>query len=325
MSDAASWASVTLLGCIGEGGFGAVYRADANGRSIAAKILTVDGDTAELMHEVRVLRACEHVNVVRVYHAFERAHPRGGSAPALWILMELCSAGSVEDVLMRRGAALDEGTIAYVCAGMVRGLEYLHGRGVIHRDVKAGNVLLTAGAEVKLSDLGVATILAHAHSRRHSVVGTPTHMAPEALMPQASGQSGYDSRVDVWSLGVTALFLAEHDGRSDPACWVADAWAGAHDALELANRIVAEPPPTLRPSTPASPTFRHFVASALVKDAASRPAATYLAAHPFVASATSAEPLLRCLEGVGQGPPPVAPSKPAKRHFNLFKFAANRS
>lgn len=161
---------------------------------------------------------------------------------------------------------------------------------------------------MKLADLGIATQLSSAASARFSVVGTPTHMAPEAIMPHghvdvlaARVRPGYDNRVDVWSLGITTLFMAEREVPTHQA----------QDPYELAMRILAAAPPTLRPSTRASAALRRFVARALVKDASERPAAAELAAHEFVAAATAA-PLTAWLRG--------APSARRSGYFSLARI-----
>ena len=264
-----------------------MHRGELHGHQVAVKIAhpgSADG-RADLLREVSLLRAADHANIVRIYDAFER--PFGAQAsPALWVVMELCTGGSAEDLTLRLGRPLDEACIGYICRGALNGLVYLHSRGVINRDIKAANILLAADATVKLADLGVATQLQHTLSSRNSVVGTPTHMAPEAMTPRFGGRPGYDNRVDVWSLGITAIYLAEGDV---PAY-------GTDDPEELAAWLIREPPPALRWTTPASPLFRQFVATVLVKEAWVRPSAAALATHVFIVSATS-ESLVRCLTG----------------------------
>ena len=108
----------------------------------------------------------------------------------LWVVMEFCRVGSTLDVMRRQGNPLSEPQSAWVIRGMLYALDYMHTeRRAIHRDIKAANVLLTAAADVKLADLGVAAQLYNTMSKRGTMIGTPHWMAPESLglNPSAGG------------------------------------------------------------------------------------------------------------------------------------------
>ena len=120
--------------------------------------------------------------------------------------MEYCSS-SLADILEAQGRCFTEVQIGAVLAGTIEGLRYLHGLNQIHRDVKAGNLLLSARGVIKLADFGVSARLGHTLSRRGTVIGTPFWMAPEVI--SGGPESGYNSKADVWSLGITAIELAE--------------------------------------------------------------------------------------------------------------------
>lgn len=114
--------------------------------------------------------------------------------------MEYCL-GSASDIIEVHKRPLKEDEIAAICEGVLLGLHYLHSLGRIHRDVKAGNILLTENGTVKLADFGSASIKCPANS----FVGTPYWMAPEVILAMDEGQ--YDGKVDVWSLGITCIEL----------------------------------------------------------------------------------------------------------------------
>lgn len=118
----------------------------------------------------------------------------------LQLVMEYCL-GSASDIIEVHKRPLKEEEIAAICDGVLRGLHYLHSLGRIHRDVKAGNILLTENGTVKLADFGSASIKCPANS----FVGTPYWMAPEVILAMDEGQ--YDGKVDVWSLGITCIEL----------------------------------------------------------------------------------------------------------------------
>ena len=143
----------------------------------------------------------------------------------------------------------------------------------IHRDVKAGNLLLTASGDVKVADLGVAATLpaptaTTPAAARHTFVGTPHWMAPEMVT-----DAPYDGGVDIWALGITAIEMAE----GAPPRWHVP-------AVRALLAIARDPPPELADPGAWSPAFVDFVGKCLVKDPRQRAGAAELAAHPFVAA-----------------------------------------
>lgn len=149
---------------------------------------------------------------------------------------------------------LREDEIAAICHDSLRGLEYLHIKSRIHRDVKAGNILLTENGTVKLADFGSASI----SSPANSFVGTPYWMAPEVILAMDEGQ--YDGKVDVWSLGITCIELAE---RKPPYFNM--------NAMSALYHIAQNESPQLNQSSDWSDLFRSFVSSCLRKNPAERP------------------------------------------------------
>jgi serine/threonine protein kinase len=149
--------------------------------------------------EIEILKNCRDAFVVQYVGAwFSKEEEK------LWIVMELCEAGSVNDLIHICSTALSEPEIKVVVASIVLGLVYLHGMRMIHRDIKAGNVLLTKDGQAKLADFGVSAQLVAGQDKRKTVIGTPFWMAPEVI-----SETSYDGRADVWSLGITIIELAE--------------------------------------------------------------------------------------------------------------------
>uniref|UniRef100_A0A8C9QYV7 non-specific serine/threonine protein kinase n=1 Tax=Scleropages formosus TaxID=113540 RepID=A0A8C9QYV7_SCLFO len=187
---------------IGHGSFGAVYfaRDVRNNEVVAIKKMSYSGKQSnekwqDIIKEVKFLQKLRHPNTIEYKGCYLREH-------TAWLVMEYCL-GSASDLLEVHKKPLQEVEIAAITHGALQGLAYLHSHNMIHRDVKAGNILLTEPGQVKLGDFGSASIVAPANS----FVGTPYWMAPEVILAMDEGQ--YDGKVDVWSLGITSIELAE--------------------------------------------------------------------------------------------------------------------
>ncbi|CAH8492228.1 unnamed protein product [Schistosoma rodhaini] len=190
--------------------------------------------------------------------------------------MEYCGAGSVADLIKStRTKSLKEDWIAYISREILRGLMHLHANRVIHRDIKGQNVLLTDNAEVKLVDFGVSAQLDKTFGKRNTFIGTPYWMAPEVIHCEQDSSCTYDARSDIWSLGITALEMAE--GRP-PLCEM--------HPMRALFLIMRNSPPRLKQSPNGSrhwtPRFHDFVNKCLTKDFHKRPNTSELFRHEFI-------------------------------------------
>ncbi|KAI4873447.1 hypothetical protein NFI96_027296 [Prochilodus magdalenae] len=242
------------------------------GQLAAIKVMDVtEEEEDEIKLEINMLkRYSHHRNIATYYGAFVKKTPAGQEAQ-LWLVMEYCGAGSVTDLVKKtKGNCLKEDWIAYICREVLRGLSHLHSHHVIHRDIKGQNVLLTENAEVKLVDFGVSAQLDRTIGRRNTFIGTPYWMAPEVIACDENPESTYDYRSDLWSLGITALEMAEG---APPLC-------DMHPMRAL-FLIPRNPPPKLK-SRKWSKKFLTFVESCLVKNYLHRPCTDTLLRHPFI-------------------------------------------
>ncbi|KAI3406851.2 CDC15 [Candida oxycetoniae] len=182
---------------IGNGAFANVYKATnlLTGEIVAIKQTRLEPgqDVTSVMGEIDLLKILKHPNIVK-YHGFTK------DSTTLNVILEYCGGGSLRQVYKRSKKGLSESQIKVYVRGILTGLDYLHGQGVVHRDVKAGNVLLTDEGEVKLADFGVA---AKVNAKYNTVVGTPNWMAPETIL----GGEGLCTASDIWSLGATIIEL----------------------------------------------------------------------------------------------------------------------
>mmetsp|Transcript_42364 Transcript_42364/g.165407 ORF Transcript_42364/g.165407 Transcript_42364/m.165407 type:complete len:406 (+) Transcript_42364:704-1921(+) len=197
-----------IEGVIGSGSFGSVYMGKSleTGEKVAIKTIEKKQTTRARVlceRELKTLRNLNHVNVVKTHDIFE-------TKTMIYIVMELMQGGDLADVYNN---ALGEEAAKNITAQVLRAVAYLHGKGLVHRDIKPQNVLLSEGgspgkAVVKIADFGLASFFKTSGSagaeaiRLHSRVGTALFMAPEMLKVEA-----YDEKVDVWACGVLLHFM----------------------------------------------------------------------------------------------------------------------
>ncbi|XP_044204985.1 serine/threonine-protein kinase 4-like [Thunnus albacares] len=262
-----------VLEKLGEGSYGCVFKAHykETGEIVAIKQVPVESDLQEIIKEISIMQQCNSPHVVRYYGSYFKNSD-------LWIVMEYCGAGSVLDIIRIRSKTLTEEEIAAIVQSTLKGLEYLHFMRKIHRDIKAGNILLNSEGQAKLADFGVAGQLTDTMAKRNTVIGTPFWMAPEVIQ-----EIGYNCVADIWSLGITAIEMAE--GKPP--------YADIHP-MRAIFMIPTNPPPTFRNPDQWSQPFRDFVSQCLVKNPENRATATQLLQHPFIKSAKSSS-ILRAL------------------------------
>eukprot|EP01097_Dermamoeba_algensis_P008685 TRINITY_DN587_c0_g5_i1.p1 TRINITY_DN587_c0_g5~~TRINITY_DN587_c0_g5_i1.p1 ORF type:complete len:275 (-),score=81.57 TRINITY_DN587_c0_g5_i1:402-1226(-) len=235
---------------IATGAFGVVLkgRQVSTGEPVAVKICnTEDEDNLnDLAAEVAVLKKVQHQNIVKFFGAYKKDKE-------VYIAMELCvtSTNTLYEVLEH---GLREPEIAYIIRETLKALSYLHENGIIHRDVKAPNILINSKGEIKLTDFGVVAILNQKDEKRTSFVGTPWWMAPEMILGCQDINYAYDYKVDIWAIGITCIELAEMKPPLD-----------SNEVIQVMYEVINNDPPGFAHPEKFSQNFRSFVTLCLEK------------------------------------------------------------
>ncbi|XP_037321961.2 STE20-like serine/threonine-protein kinase isoform X2 [Pungitius pungitius] len=266
-----------IIGELGDGAFGKVYKAQnkQNKTLAAAKVIDTktEDELEDYMVEIEILASCDHHHIVKLLDAFY-------FDGKLWILIEFCAGGAVDAIMLELERPLTEPQIRVVCRQTLEALSYLHDNKVIHRDLKAGNILLSLNGEVKLADFGVSAKNTKTFQRRDSFIGTPYWMAPEVVMCETSKDRPYDFKADIWSLGVTLIELAQIEPPNHEM-----------NPMRVLLKIAKAEPPTLMHPSRWSLEFNDFLRRALDKNVDNRWGTQQLLQHPFVTSVTDSKPL----------------------------------
>eukprot|EP01107_Rhizomastix_libera_P012711 TRINITY_DN3269_c0_g1_i2.p1 TRINITY_DN3269_c0_g1~~TRINITY_DN3269_c0_g1_i2.p1 ORF type:complete len:382 (-),score=92.48 TRINITY_DN3269_c0_g1_i2:131-1276(-) len=253
--------SFQFLNKIGEGSFGTVWRAEfiKTGKIYAIKKVAISEVKEELINEVEIMRHLSHQNIVKFYGSWKQKK-------FLHLVMEYCEAKSVGEIMQRIGSPLKERQIAVICNHALRGLKYLHSKRCLHRDIKCGNILLDSNGVAKLCDFGVSGRMTETQKRRHTMIGTPFWMAPEVIQDE-----GYNEKADLWSLGITAIEMAE----GQPPHF-------EQNPMRVVFMIPVWDPPTLSEPSLWSPQFNSFLSACLIKSPEKRSSAAELQSNAFV-------------------------------------------
>uniref|UniRef100_A0A671X2S5 non-specific serine/threonine protein kinase n=1 Tax=Sparus aurata TaxID=8175 RepID=A0A671X2S5_SPAAU len=266
-----------IIGELGDGAFGKVYKArnkDTGALAAAKQIETKCEDELEdYIVEIDILAKCDHRYIVKLLDAFYFDNK-------LWIMIEFCPGGAVDATMLELDRGLTEPQIKVVCRQMLEALVYLHSMKIIHRDLKAGNILLMLDGDIKLADFGVSAKNTKTLQRRDSFIGTPYWMAPEVVMCETMKDAPYDYKADIWSLGITLIELAQIEPPHHEL-----------NPMRVLLKIAKSDPPSLEQPHKWSQDFKDFLRKALDKNPETRPTAMQLLEHPFVRSVTSNRPL----------------------------------
>ncbi|WFD24325.1 non-specific serine/threonine protein kinase [Malassezia equina] len=261
----------TNLEKIGQGASGGVFTARSLGSNqlVAIKQMVLQQQPKKdlIVNEIEVMKQSRHPNIVN----FLSAYMTNGE---LWVVMEYMEGGPLTDIVLY--SILSEGQIAAIAREVLTGLRHLHSQGVIHRDIKSDNVLMSMRGEVKLTDFGFCAQLGPSQSKRVTMVGTPYWMAPEVVT-----RKEYGPRVDIWSLGILCIEMIE----GEPPYL-------NENPLRALYLIATNGTPKLHNPEKLSPLMNDFLKVCLVVDAEKRPDAVDLLEHEFLSHADSLTSLI---------------------------------
>ena len=252
----------TIIQKIGQGNYGSVYKIQNNvtGEILAAKVCKIESNSTESFYkEINMLKQCDSPYILKYYSSYIKNN-------TIWIILEFCDGGSLLDIMRITNKFYSEKEIASIIKMVLKGLQFLHAQRKIHRDIKAGNILLTDEGVAKLGDFGVSAQLTNSISKKVSKIGTPYWMSPEVI-----SQKSYDSKCDIWSLGITCIELAE----GEPP------YSEVRTFLVM-KKILNNPPKGLTNPNLWTNDFNDFVQKCLIFNPTQRPTAAQLLNHSFI-------------------------------------------
>ncbi|KAM3460440.1 hypothetical protein MY5147_004733 [Beauveria neobassiana] len=277
--------SLTKIGQGASGGVYTGYERNTN-QLVAIKQMNLEQQPKKdlIINEIIVMKESSHPNIVN----FIDSYLTGGE---LWVIMEFMEGGSLTDVVTFN--IMTEGQIASVCRETLKGLQHLHSKGVIHRDIKSDNILLSNEGNIKLTDFGFCATINEAQNKRTTMVGTPYWMAPEVVT-----RKEYGRKVDIWSLGIMAIEMIE----GEPPYLT-------ESPLRALWLIATNGTPHIKNESNLSDVFRDFLYFALKVDPEKRASAHDLLRHDF---------MKLCVD-LGQLSPLVQSAREQRAHEKLRK------
>lgn len=269
-ADLEGWRQVKI---IGKGSFGAVYEALlVSGRTVCCKVIELGclsdrEEMQKLRNEIALMKRLYHPNIVQYYGCQEERVNN-----TLNIFMELVSGGSL-NTFVKKFKTIPLPTVRQWTYQIVCGVKYLHDSGIVHRDIKGDNVLVSLEGIIKLADFGCSKAIDDVCSKTHgcqTMVGTPYWMAPEVIKCEGSG---YGVKSDIWSIGCTVVEMIT--GKPPwPEC--NSMWAAVYK-IAHSTGLPTEIPKDL------DPQLMNFLELCFERDPKERPTAEQLLRHPFLA------------------------------------------
>ena len=236
---------------IGRGAFSIVYKVKSkeNNNIYCLKKISTN-KTKDKENEIKILSNLSHPNLIKCFYSFSNDEN-------IYIIMDFCEFGDLFSLLQsvkKKKVFVNEDIIWNIAIQVLVGLNYLHSKKIIHRDIKLLNLFMTKEKKIKIGDMGMSTIFEE-DELIHSRVGTPLYIAPELVKKEK-----YDYKVDIWSLGCSLYHLA----KTIPPFT-------DENLIKLGNSIINEQPPNL--PVCYSDELYDFILRLMIKDKHNRPSA----------------------------------------------------
>ncbi|KAJ5496054.1 hypothetical protein N7539_001170 [Penicillium diatomitis] len=266
---------------IGKGAYGRVYkgREAPSGRLVAIKVLDVDKldyntlrdfrdeSIKDFIHETKVMKQVKDSGAKNINEIIEAISIHS----QLWLVCEYCPGGSVRTLMRATNDRLEEKYIIPIARELAVGLHAIHEAGIIHRDVKAANILIHEEGRLEICDFGVAGVLQSQRDKRSTWIGTPHWMPPEMFATRGEAHK-YGSEIDVWAYGCTLFEFATGNPPN----------SGLRERMQIGRQLHRNTPKL--DSAGYSDGLKDLIAFALDSNPATRPTMADILAHPYIAN-----------------------------------------
>ncbi|KAL2811021.1 hypothetical protein BJX63DRAFT_293776 [Aspergillus granulosus] len=273
---------------IGKGAYGRVYKGHQlpSRQVVAIKVLDIDSldyksvrdfkdeSIKDFIHETKVMKQVKDSGAKNINELIEAVSIHS----QLWLVCEYCPGGSVRTLMRATGDRLDEKFLIPVARELAAGLRAIHDAGIIHRDIKAANVLIHEEGRLQICDFGVAGILQSQKDKRSTWIGTPHWMPPEMFSAGQGHQ--YSSEIDVWAYGCTLYEFAMGNPPN----------ANLRERMQIGRQLNRKTP-QLATSDNYSEGLRELVSFSLNSDPTTRPTMADIMLHPYIADSEEQYPI----------------------------------
>ncbi|KAJ6089031.1 hypothetical protein N7499_003878 [Penicillium canescens] len=265
---------------IGKGAYGRVYKGHEtkSGRLVAIKVLDIDSldykslrdfrdeSIKDFIHETKVMKQVKDAGAKNINELIEAISIHS----QLWLVCEYCPGGSVRTLMRATDDKLDEKYIIPIARELAVGLRAIHEAGIIHRDVKAANILIHEEGRLEICDFGVAGVLQSQRDKRSTWIGTPHWMPPEMFSTRGEAHR-YGSEIDVWAYGCTLFEFANGNPPN----------SGLRERMQIGRQLNRNTPKL--DSDRYSQGLKDLIAFALDSNPATRPTMADILNHPYIA------------------------------------------
>ncbi|RAK96377.1 putative serine/threonine protein kinase [Aspergillus ibericus CBS 121593] len=272
---------------IGKGSYGRVYKGHQlpSRKIVAIKVMDIDSmdyksvrdfrdeSIKDFIHETKVMKQVKDAGAKNINELIEARSIHS----QLWLVSEYCPGGSVRTLMRATGDRLEEKFIIPVARELAAGLRAIHDAGIIHRDIKAANILIHEEGRLQICDFGVAGVLQSQMDKRSTWIGTPHWMPPEMFSTRGEAHK-YGSEIDVWAYGCTLFEFATGNPPN----------SNLRERMQIGRQLTRNTPKL--DNSKYSDGLKSIVSFALESNPVTRPAMADILTHPYIADTAEAYP-----------------------------------